>query len=119
MDGFWTEDGGAPNFHQMLARVGGIDPYSYLYEVMEAYEIEFSNATGIAAQCCVNGQFDWAQFAKLRREEQDLQEVRSIAGRTLGVYDLDERTDLKAALLAAYRAGKAAASASSGDSRGS
>jgi hypothetical protein len=98
----------APNIHLLLARAHGIDPYSYLYEVLESHEIEFSEPTGIAAQCCQDGMFDWAQFQQLRRDESDLQVVGKIAARTLGVSDLDARADLKAALLAAYRAGKAA-----------
>jgi hypothetical protein len=101
------EDGEAPNFHLLLARAHGIDPYSYLYEVLESHEIEFADPTGSAAPCCHDGMFDWTQFAALRDEAGDLQAVRAIAERMLGIPDLDGRTDLKAALLAAYRAGKA------------
>jgi hypothetical protein len=39
-----------------------------------------------------------------------LQVVRAIAEQSMSVRDLDQHTDLKAALLAAYRAGKAAGS---------
>lgn len=101
-----AEPGEAPNFHLLLAKAGGIDPYSYLYEVLESHEIEFSEATGVATLCCRDGQFDWLEFERLRQDEQDMEVVRGIAERTLGVGDLDERADLKAALLAAYRAGK-------------
>jgi hypothetical protein len=101
-----AEPGEAPNFHLLLAKAGGIDPYSYLYEVLESHEIEFSEATGVAALCCRDGQFDWPEFERLRQEEQDMKVVRGIAERTLGVGDLDELADLKTALLAAYRAGK-------------
>lgn len=108
LDSCQTVDGGAPNFHQMLARQGGVDPYSYLYEVMESHEIVFSNATGSAALCCVDGQFDWAQFERQRHEEQDLYAVSQIAEQYLEVGDLDLQPALLAALLAAYRAGKVA-----------
>lgn len=108
LDRCMGEEGEAPNFHLLLARTHGIDPYSYLYEVFESHEIEFSEPTGIAAQCCHDGVLDWAQFEQLRRDESDLQVVRQIAERTLGVSDLDTRADLKAALVATYRAGKAA-----------
>jgi hypothetical protein len=101
------ESGVAPNFHQLLARMAGIDPYSYLYEVLEAHEIEFSDATGVAARSCRDGRFDWTQFEQDRCEERDWQLVRAIAQRTLGARDLDADLDLKAALLAVYRAGKA------------
>lgn len=101
-----AEAGEAPDFHLLLAREAGIDPYSYLYEVLESHEIEFSEATGLAVPCCRDGRFDWPEFERLHQDEQDLRVVRAIAERALGVDDLDQRADLKAALLAAYRAGR-------------
>jgi len=101
------EPGEVPNFHQLLAQAAGIDPYSYLYEVLEAHEIAFSDATGVATRSCRDGRFDWAQFEHDRREERDWQRVRAIAQPMLGARDLDAEPDLKAALLAAYQAGKA------------
>lgn len=102
-------DSGAPDFHQMLAKIGGIDPYSYLYEAMESHDIEFSQATGCAALCCADGRFDWGRFEQLRGEERDLHAVELIAGQHLEIADLNRQPALLAALLAAYRAGKAAA----------
>jgi hypothetical protein len=102
------EAGEEPNFHPLLARAHGIDPYSYLYEVLESHEIEFSEPTGIAMHCCGDGQFDWHEFERRWHEESDLQVLREIAARTMGIADLDAHTDLRAALLAAYRAGRAA-----------
>jgi len=103
------ESGEAPDFHRLLAQAAGIDPYSYLHEVLEAHEIEFSDATGMAARSCRDGGFDWVQFEQDRREDQDWQVVRAIAERILAARDLDAEQDLKAALLAAYRAGKSGA----------
>jgi hypothetical protein len=109
LDGCLGESGAAPNFHQLLARTAGIDPYSYLYEVLEAHEIAFSDATGVAVRSCRDGRFDWTQFEQDRREEQDWQRVRAIAEKIMTARDLDADPELKAALLAAYRAGKASA----------
>lgn len=95
-----------PDFHRLLAQAAGIDTYSYLYEVVQSHDIEFSEPTGVAALCCVAGRFDWWRFRQLRREEGEIQILRVIAAQTLGVGDLDLRPDLKAALLAAYRAGR-------------
>ena len=100
------ESGEAPDFHRFLAQAAGIDPYSYLHEVLESHEIEFSDATGVAARSCRDGGFDWAQFEQDRREDQDWRVVRAVAERILAARDLDADPDLKAALLAAYRAGK-------------
>lgn len=103
----WCGDDEAPDFHQLLAKAAGIDPYSYLYEVLESHEIAFSDATGVAARSCRDGRFDWAQFEQDRREEQDWPAVRTIAEGVLATRDWEAAPDLKAALLAAYRAGKA------------
>lgn len=98
---------GEPDFHQLLARTAGIDPYSYLYEVLESHEITFSDATGAAAQSCHDGQFDWNRFEQDVAEERDWQAVRAIAEPILGTFDWEASPALKAALLAAYRAGQA------------
>ena len=103
------ESGEAPDFHRLLAQAAGIDPYSYLYETLESHEIAFSDATGAAARSCRDGQFDWAQFERDRREEQDWPAVRAIAERVLATRDWEAAPELKAALLAAYRAGKSSA----------
>jgi hypothetical protein len=96
-----------PDFHRLLAKAAGIDPYSYLYEVLESHEIEFLDATGMAARSCRDGRFDWNLFEQDLSEERDWQVVRAIAQRMLGARDLDADPDLRAALLAAYRVGKA------------
>lgn len=100
------ETGETPDWHLLLARAAGIDPYSYLYEVVESHEVEFSDATGVAARNCRDGRFDWAQFDRDRREAQEWQVVRAAAESLLDGRDLDTDAALKAALLAAYRAGK-------------
>jgi hypothetical protein len=95
----------APNFHRCLARAGNIDPYSYQYEVLESEDITFDQPTGLAMACCADGRFDWAAFAVLSQEARDLDVVRPIARQTLGIDNLDAEVKLRAALLAAYRAG--------------
>lgn len=95
-----------PNFHQELARAGNIDTYSYQYEVLESEEIAFDQPTGLAEACCSNGGFDWPAFVELSREARNLVVVRAVARQTLGIDNLDTEGRLKAALLAAYRAGQ-------------
>ena len=103
------EPGAAPDFHRLLAQAAGIDPYSYLYEVLESHEIAFSDATGVAARSCHDGRFDWRQFEQDGSEERDWQAVRAIAEPIMGARDWGADPALKAALLVAYRAGKASA----------
>lgn len=102
-----------PDFYRALARAGKVDPYSYLYEVLESEEIHFSEPTGLAIGCCVEGQFDWNAFVQRVRNSGDVQIVQAIAEREMGVVDLDAQAELKAALLAVYREGLRAGKAAS------
>ena len=95
-----------PLLHSILAKQHGVDTYSYLYEVLESHDITFSEASGVAARSCRDGSFDWPQFQRDRREEGDWHTVRVVAERTLPADELDSRPELKAALLAVYRAGR-------------
>ena len=96
-----------PDFHLLLAQAGGIDPYSYLYEVLESSAIDFSRATGGAAPCCRDGLFDWGCYWSQAQKDRDAAVLSAIAARHLGVTDLTRRPDLQAALRAAYQAGQA------------
>jgi hypothetical protein len=98
----------APDFHLRLAQAGGIDPYSYLYEVLAAQDLTFSDPTGLAAVCCHDGGFDWAAFVGCcEAAEQGARalEIANIAHQH-GI-ELDAAPQVAAALWAAYRAGLA------------
>lgn len=111
LDACPTDSGERPDFHRLLARSAGIDPYSYQYEVLESHQIVFSDATGMAARSCRDGEFDWASFEREQCTERDWREARAIAEGVLAIRDWDARPDFKAALLAVYRAGKKAGGA--------
>ncbi len=102
-------NGHLPDLHQMIARANGIDTYSYLYEVMESHEILFEDATGIAAECLHDGDFDAAGFEQRWQEQHHLEILAPIARRHLNIDNLEQHPDLKAALLETYLAGRDAA----------
>ena len=104
-----------PNFHLILARATGIDPISYLYEVLESETLEFFDPSPAVAPFCQGEAFDWAGFAAAREARGGLAEVREIARTLLNEPDLDARPALRHALLAAYQAGRGAVAATSGD----
>jgi len=95
-----------PSFHHLLAQAGNIDTYSYLYEVLESHDIAFDQPSGLAAACCMDGVFDWPGFVQHWRDQRDLQTLRVLAAQTLDMHEFDARPELRAALLAAYRAGR-------------
>lgn len=108
LDAFASGSGEMPDVHRLLAAAGGIDPISYLYEVLESHDIEFDTPTGLAQACCEDGVFDWHRFSQLQREERDLRVVGALAARMLSSEEFEAREDLRKVLLAAYRAGLAA-----------
>jgi len=106
LDRYLDESGRLPDLHQLIARENGIDTYSYLYEIMESHEIIFDNATGIAAECLVDGVFDVRAFEQRWQEQHRLDVLTPIARRHLNIDRLEQHPDLKAALLDAYLAGR-------------
>ena len=94
-----------PSLHHVLAVENGINTYSYLYEVMEVEEIEFSNATGLAMQFLHDGVFDLEGFAAQRGESELLDSLQAIALREMGIENLDQHPQLKNALIKAYQLG--------------
>lgn len=94
-----------PSMHVILARQHGIDTYSYLYEVMQESDIEFSNPQGRAVNYLIDGKFDQTALASnwpMAKAEMLLQ---PIAERELGITDLNQHPALKNALIAAYKLG--------------
>lgn len=108
LDTLAPDDPAPPDFHHLLAQANGIDTYSYLYEALETYDVEFSNARGLAAACLHDGVFDMDAFRRRRQEQHELAVLGPVAQQYLQVTDLDNQPALKQALLAAYQAGKSA-----------
>jgi len=106
LDRLMAQYGNLPDFHQWLAKVGDIDPYSYQYEVLESCALEFSDPTGFAEVFFNDGTFDAEGFQEQWREQQRLQRVQEVARRCLGIEDLAQQPALKEALLAAYMLGR-------------
>ncbi|MDO8350310.1 MAG: hypothetical protein Q7S94_04060 [Gallionella sp.] len=94
-----------PSFHVILAKLHKIDTYSYLYEVMEATDIEFSNPAGCAANYLLDGEFDPSALAADWHTAKVSVLLQPIAERELGITDLNQHPALKRALVAAYYLG--------------
>ncbi|MCW8917309.1 MAG: hypothetical protein OQL08_00620 [Gammaproteobacteria bacterium] len=107
LDELMRRGGNLENLHHTIAVANGIDPYSYEYEMLLGEEISFDQPTGVASEFVQDGRFDLDGFTVQWQEQRVLAAVRPIAERCIGVTDLDAKPKLKAALVAAYLAGKA------------
>ena len=74
--------------------------------MMQTEELIFSDATGIAVDFLRDGKFDMDGFEKAVRDQAIVNIVSGIAKEYLAVDDLFAQPDLKAALVAAYKAGQ-------------
>ncbi len=106
LDQIMHKNGSIPDLYKALADMNGIDTYSYEFDVMESYEMQFSNAQGIAAEYVHDGRFDQDGFITHWYREQQLSALREIAKQEMGIDDLDQHLKLKAALFSAYQKGQ-------------
>ena len=105
LDQLLLQHDSAPSLHAILAKQHKVDTYSYLYEVMEATEIEFSNPEGCAADYMFDGEFDPSVLADNWHTAKTALLLQAIAARELGIDDLTEHPALKRALVEAYTLG--------------
>jgi len=97
--------GHLPDFYSMIARANGYDMYSYEYEMMQAEDIQFSQAQGMVADFLLDGRLDIPAFEKAWRENRLQEQLQQIATRHLAIDDLQQHKDLAAALVEAYKLG--------------
>lgn len=103
LDAVMNASGILPDFYSLLARQNKIDTYSYLYEVMESSEIRYENATGLAAECVVDGEFDLVRFQSKWHTQTNISALQEIVKK----YQLEGKQAVMDALQAAYELGKA------------
>jgi len=98
--------GKTPDFFPLLANAMNIDVYSYEHEMMQAEEILFSHAQGLAADYVNEGVFDSSAFEAAWIENKIHENLQEIAQRELSIDGLHQQPELKTALLEAYRLGE-------------
>jgi len=106
LDDMMRTHGDIPDLYSTIASLNNIGHYSYEYEMMQAEEMQFSNAQGMVTQYLQNGVFDKAGFIHRWHQEEQTAALQSIAQQHMGISDLDANPELKSALFAAYQRGK-------------
>jgi len=94
-----------PNLFPLIAKENDIDLYSYEYEMMQAEEISFTDASGLISDFINNGQLDISGFEAAWHDQHILNCLEEISQRHMGVTSLQEQPDLERALREAYELG--------------
>ena len=94
------------SFLPLLATHNGMDHYSYEYEMLHAEELMFSDPQGLAKAFLNDGYFDFEGFEQAWCEQRIAEAVANIAKEHLDVDDLSSQTELKTALIEAYKLGQ-------------
>ena len=94
------------SFPLLLARSNNMDLYSYEYEMLQAEELVFSDAQGLAKAFLNDGYFDFEGFEQAWHEDRVAESVAKIAKEHLDVDDLSTQPELKAALIEAFKLGQ-------------
>jgi len=92
--------------YPLLAKSNNIDLYSYEYEILQAENLIFSEAMGLAAPFLENGIFDIDAFEQALQDKNIIETVSTIAKTILSIDDLDTQPVLKTALIEAYKLGQ-------------
>jgi len=90
-------------YHELAAQ-SGIGSHTYEYDVMVMEQAAFSNPTGIATDFTEDGRIDFDGLHAAWKQQKIDDTLRPIALRHLGIDNLDERPEVKAALTEAYLA---------------
>jgi len=107
VDHHMKSTGKLPVLYPLLATAINLDLYSYEYEMMQAETIVFSQAKGLIANFVNEGTLDTTAFSAAWSESIIIEKLQGIAKQQLAIDDLQQQPQLKAALLEAYRLGKA------------
>ncbi|MCK5002282.1 MAG: hypothetical protein KAS57_04620 [Gammaproteobacteria bacterium] len=94
------------SFLPLLARNNNMDLFSYEYEMLQAEELVFTDAQGLAKAFLNDGYFDFEGFEQAWREERIAESVAKIAKEHLDVDELSLQPELKAALTEAFKLGQ-------------
>jgi hypothetical protein len=98
-----------PCLYTHLANENRIDIYSHEYDVMMMSDMEFSDATGMAARFVHDGNFDVEGFKSEWEKKRVDEQLQQIVSRHMDPADLEQHPRLKQALAEAYQLGRESA----------
>lgn len=105
IDAHMTTAGCLPELYPLIARLNNYDMYSYEYEMMQAEDIQFSQAEGLILDFIENNLLKKDAFESAWHEQSVFNELQEIATAHLNIDDLQEQKKLREALFAAFKLG--------------
>jgi hypothetical protein len=106
IDSHMHATGQLPDLYPLLAKAINIGFYSYEYEVMQTEVVLYNNAKGLIAEHVNDGSLDFESFKAEWTEFQIFNKLQNIAQNTLSIDNLQQHTEIKTALLEAYKLGR-------------
>ncbi len=97
--------GELPDFYPLLAKNIKLDFYSYEYEMMQVEQVVFSSENKLIKDFICDGHFDFNEFKKSWLANKVMIKLQEIALEYCGVENLELESQLKVALLNAYKLG--------------
>jgi len=94
-----------PDLYPMIAKANNHDLYSYEFEMMQAENIVFSEASGMVVEFIKDGFLDIETFLQAWKTSKVLEKLAVVAKDRLSIDDLNDEPDIKQALLDAYELG--------------
>ncbi len=92
--------------YTLLANNNNIGLYTYEYEMMQAEQLVFSDAKGLAKLFLKDGKFDFIGFNQAQNDKVISNILSSIANKHLSINDLSQEPNIQSALLEAYKQGQ-------------
>ncbi|MCP3852059.1 MAG: hypothetical protein GY694_17745 [Gammaproteobacteria bacterium] len=102
----YTHTSGDETLYTLLANNNDIGLYSYEYEMMQAEQLVFSDAKGLAKLFLKDGKFDFIGFNQAQNDKVISNILSSIANKHLSINDLSQEPNIQSALLEAYKQGQ-------------
>jgi hypothetical protein len=106
LDQIMESNGSFEVIHSTLAMTNDIGLYSYEFEMLQAADISYKDAQGLAEKHLIDNKFDFETFHDNWHYDKAVQLLNDIAKKYLNIDNIENHDDIKNALLDAYNQGR-------------
>ncbi len=98
-------EGGLPDFCSLIAKTNNIDIYSYEYEMMQAEQVNITDAQGMVTKHVIDGVLNYSNFENEWKNDIALQDIKMIVRKNMAISDLQQHPEFEKTLLEIYKLG--------------